>query len=107
MAEKQTKRTVFLEGFRDGIPIALGYFAVAFSLGIAACNAGLTAFQGFLASLLTFASAGEYAAFVIIAANASYLEMAIVILITNARYMLMSCALSGFTWSLAYNTCAI
>ena len=42
MAEKQTKRTVFLEGFRDGIPIALGYFAVAFSLGIAARNAGLT-----------------------------------------------------------------
>ena len=25
MAEKQTKRTVFLEGFRDGIPIALVY----------------------------------------------------------------------------------
>ena len=70
MAEKQTKRTVFLEGFRDGIPIALGYFAVAFSLGIAARNAGLTAFQGFIASTLCVASAGEYALFTMIGAGA-------------------------------------
>mgnify|MGYP003227127909 CR=1 FL=1 len=44
-------RKIFCEGMRDGIPIALGYLAVSFSLGIAARNAGLTAFQGFLASL--------------------------------------------------------
>lgn len=82
------------EGFRDGIPIGLGYFVVAFSLGIAARNAGLTPFEGFVASLLNNASAGEYAAFTLMAANASYLEMAIVTLITNARYLLMSTALS-------------
>lgn len=33
-------RRVFVEGVRDGIPIGLGYFAVAFSLGIAARSAG-------------------------------------------------------------------
>ena len=49
------------DGMRDGVPIGLGYFAVSFSLGIAAKNAGLTPFQGFLASLLCNASAGEYA----------------------------------------------
>ena len=70
---------------RDGIPIALGYLAVSFSLGIAARNAGLTAFQGFLASLLNNASAGEYAAFTLFAANATYLEVAIITLIFNAR----------------------
>lgn len=86
--------SVFLEGIRDGIPIGLGYFAVAFSLGIAARNAGLSAFQGFLASFFNNASAGEYAAFTLIAANASYFEMALITLITNARYLLMSCALS-------------
>ncbi len=31
----------FRDGMRDGVPIGLGYFAVAFSLGIAARNAGL------------------------------------------------------------------
>jgi predicted branched-subunit amino acid permease len=81
-------------GFRDGIPIGLGYFAVAFSLGIVARLAGLSAFQGFLASLFTIASAGEYAAFRLIKENGTYLEMAVLILVTNGRYLLMSCALS-------------
>ena len=88
------KRSVFFEGLRDGIPIALGYFAVSFSLGIAARNAGLTPFQGFLASISTNASAGEYAVISLIAAQASYLETAVMTLIANARYLLMSCALS-------------
>lgn len=64
------------------------------SLGIAARNAGLNAFQGFLVSLLNNASAGEYAGFTTIAADASYLEIAVVTLIANARYLLMSCSLS-------------
>ena len=75
-------------------PIALGYLAVSFSLGIAAKNAGMTPFQGFLASALCNASAGEYAGFVTIAALASFAEIAIITLIANARYMLMSCAMS-------------
>lgn len=82
------------QGFRDAIPIGLGYLAVSFSLGVAAKSAGLTAFQGFLASLLNNASAGEYAGFTVIAANAGYFEMFLMTLIANARYLLMSCALS-------------
>ena len=67
----QFSRKVFCDGMRDGVPIALGYFAVSFSLGIAARKAGFTPFQGFLVSLLNNASAGEYAAFALIMANAT------------------------------------
>ena len=88
------KRIALREGMRDGVPIAMGYFAVAFSLGIAGRNAGLTAFQGFIISILNHASAGEYAGITAIAAAAPYWEMALTIFITNARYLLMSCALS-------------
>ena len=84
----------YKKGIKDGIPIALGYFAVAFTLGIVAKKAGLTAFQALLAAGLTNASAGGYAAFSIIAAGGGYIEMAITQLIVNARYLLMSCALS-------------
>ena len=77
-----------------GIPIALGYFAVAFSLGIAARQAGITALQGFVMSLLCKASAGQYIGITLIAAGATYLEIALATLVVNARYMLMSCALS-------------
>ena len=87
-------KNAFAGGIRDGIPIALGYFAVAFSLGIVAQKAGLNPFQGFLSSILNHASAGEYAEFTVIMANAPYFEMAFVILVTNIRYLLMSCALS-------------
>ena len=87
-------KNAFTNGIRDGIPIALGYFAVAFSLGIVAKKAGLNPIQGFLSSLLNHASAGEYAEFTVILANAPYFEMAFVILVTNIRYLLMSCALS-------------
>ena len=94
MTDKEQKRKAFMEGLRDGVPIGLGYFAVAFSLGIAARSAGLTAIQGFVASMLCVASAGEYALFTMIGAGATYLELAILTLITNARYFLMSCVLS-------------
>jgi predicted branched-subunit amino acid permease len=79
---------------KDGVPIELGYLAVSFSLGIMARRVGLTPFQGFLTSLLCNASAGEYAGFTVIGALASYLEMAIAILIANARYLLVSCSMS-------------
>ncbi|MCR4694581.1 MAG: AzlC family ABC transporter permease [Pseudobutyrivibrio sp.] len=89
-----SKKTAFGQGLKDGIPIALGYFAVAFSLGIIAKTAGLTPFQGFISSALNRASAGEYAIYTLIAAGASYVEVAIMTLVCNARYMLMSTALS-------------
>ena len=78
---------------KAGVPIALGYFAVSFSLGIAAKSVGLTPFQGFLASLLNSASAGEYALFSLIGAGASLIELFFVTLVANGRYLLMSCAL--------------
>lgn len=88
------KKDIFFKGFRDGIPIGLGYFAVAFSLGIVAKNAGLNFIEGFFASLLNVASAGEYALFSAIRAKATYIEVAFATLVINARYFLMSCSLS-------------
>ncbi len=84
----------FWNGFGAGIPIGLGYFAVSFSLGIVAKHAGLTAVQGFIASLFNLASAGEYALFTSIQSAATYIEVAVITLVVNARYLLMSCALS-------------
>lgn len=91
---EKTTRQLFREGMRDGTPIALAYLVVSFTLGITAHNAGLDAVQGFAVSFFNLASAGEYAAFTVIAADAPYWEMAAITLVANARYMLMSCVLS-------------
>lgn len=82
------------EGILDGVPIALGYLAVSFSLGIAARKVGLDAVQSFFASLFNNALAGEYAGFAVIGAGGSLLEMAVVMLVANARYLLMSCSMA-------------
>ncbi len=84
----------FLRGLRDGAPIALGYFAVSFGVGISAHSAHLSIFQGFLLSFLNNASSGEYGGITIIAADAGFWAMALMMLVVNARYLLMSCALS-------------
>ena len=84
----------FVRGLKAGVPIGLGYFAVAFTLGIAARNAGFTAFQAAFTSFLINASAGEFVGFSLIAAGAGYLEVAIMELVANARYLLMSFSLS-------------
>ena len=65
----------FAESHNTVYPIALGYFAVAFTLGIQAKNAGITAFQSAVASFGLHASAGEYIAFTLFGANATIFVM--------------------------------
>ena len=91
---KDSMKTLFLRGLRDGLPIGAGYFAVAFGLGIAAQKTGMSPFQGFIMSFFNHASAGEYAGVAAIRSGATYLATAMLILIANARYLLMSTALS-------------
>ena len=88
------KNNIFLKGMKDGLPVALGYLAVSFTLGIAAVKSGLTPFQAFATSALNNTSAGEFAAFSLIGAGVSYMDIALTTLILNMRYILMSCALS-------------
>ena len=91
---QKENRLMFLKGCTDGLPIAAGYFAVAFSLGITAKTLGLKPFHCMIISVLTHASAGEYATYNMMSIDATYIEMALMILIANARYLLMSCAMS-------------
>ena len=92
-----------INGLRDGIPIAMGYFAVAFSLGIIAAKAGLAPAEGFFSSFFTRASAGEYGTYTLVAVQAAYAEVVAMCLVVNLRYMLMTAALSqkiapGTSW---------
>jgi predicted branched-subunit amino acid permease len=81
-------------GVKDGIPIFLGYFAVSFTFGILAKNAGLNPFEAVFMSSTNFTSAGQFAALGLIGASATYLEMAVTQFVINLRYCLMSCSLA-------------
>lgn len=81
-------------GMRDGLPIALGYFAVSVTLGIAAVSAGMNVLQASAMSALNMTSAGELAGISAIALGTTCFDIGLSQLVINLRYMLMSCAIS-------------
>ncbi len=84
----------FKQGIKDGIPIALGYLAVSFSVGIMVIASGLNWFQGAVMSLSNVTSAGQFAGIQVIAAGGTILELILTQVIINLRYALMSLSLS-------------
>lgn len=82
------------KGLKDGIPIALGYFAVSFSVGIMVVSGGMSTLQGAVMSLSNVTSAGQFAGIRIIAAGGTIIELILTQFIINLRYALMSLSLS-------------
>lgn len=87
----------FIEGFKAGFPIGLGYLSVSITFGIMAVSAGLHWWQGLLISMLTLTSAGQVASLNIIVNPGRYLEMLLSQCTINVRYCFMSIALSQKT----------
>ena len=87
-------RENFRMGMRDGIPIALGYFAVSFAFGMTAVADGMRGMDAVLISATNVTSAGQFAGLGIILGDGSYLEILLSQLVINLRYMLMSFSLA-------------
>lgn len=92
--EQKINKQQFMRGLHDGVPIALGYFAVSFTFGMMAVSGGLSVWQATLISLTNLTSAGQFAGLNIMIACGSLWEMALTQLIINLRYSLMSFSLS-------------
>ena len=84
----------YKDGFKDGIPIGLGYLSVSFGLGITAVSMGIKALEALLISMTNMTSAGEMAGFMIIAAAGGLSEMILTQLVINLRYALMGISLT-------------
>ena len=92
----------FREGFRDGLPIGLGYLAVSFGFGILAVAAGLQIGETLLISMTNLTSAGQFAGVKVVqeALNAGkvtlagLLSMVLTQLVINLRYALMGLSLT-------------
>ena len=84
----------YRRGLIDGLSIAIGYFAVSFTLGINASNAGMKWYQSALMSALNYTSAGQAAAIDIMAEGGSVWVLIASTVVINLRYLLMSAALA-------------
>jgi predicted branched-subunit amino acid permease len=92
-----SRKKLFINGVKDGIPIALGYLSVSFAFGISAVKNGIEGLDAVLISATNLTSAGQVAGIEIIKAGGTLLEMLVTQLIINLRYMLMSLSLSQKT----------
>lgn len=84
----------FIEGFRYGLPVMLGYFPVSFAFAVAAVAGGLPWYLVLLISLSNFTSAGQQAGAGLLMRGAPLPELGVTVFIINIRYMLMSLSLS-------------
>ena len=88
------KRSDFMRGITDGLPICFGYLSVAFAFGIFAVNSGMRVWEAVLLSMANVTSAGQLAAVPVITMGGSLLELAASQFVINLRYALMSVSLS-------------
>lgn len=88
------KKSIFLKGIKDGLPICFGYLSVAFAFGITCVGNGLSIAEAVVISMTNVTSAGQLAGVPIIIAGGSFIELAIAQFVINLRYSLMSVSLS-------------
>lgn len=84
----------FRHGFKNGLPIGLGYLPVSFTFGFIAVSGGLPVWVAVMISFTNLTSAGQFAGTNLILAGAGYFEVALTTFVINIRYMLMSLSLS-------------
>ncbi|MBR1970263.1 MAG: AzlC family ABC transporter permease [Clostridia bacterium] len=88
------RKSSFINGIIDGMPICLGYLSVAFAFGIFATESGLSVLETLFISMANVTSAGQLAAVPIITAGGSLAELCLCQIVINLRYALMSTSLS-------------
>ncbi len=95
------KSLTYKNGVKDGIPIALGYFAVSIAFGVTAVELGIPYYFALLISTTNLTSAGQLAGVEVISSQlvslavlSTVFELILTQLIINARYFLMSLSLS-------------
>jgi 4-azaleucine resistance transporter AzlC len=86
-------RPPFLEGLTASLPIALGYFPIAFSFGVAATRAGFNAVEAFALSLIIYAGASQFLALALLSSGAPVLVSAFTLVAMNLRHVLYGPAL--------------
>jgi 4-azaleucine resistance transporter AzlC len=83
----------FGAGLRAGIPIALGYFPIAFSFGVAATRAGLMPVEATMLSVIIYAGASQFLALALVTSGAPVIVSALTLIAMNVRHVLYGPAL--------------
>lgn len=83
----------FASGLVTALPIALGYFPIAFAFGVAATKAGFSEAEAVMLSLVIYAGASQFLALALVASGAPVLVSAFTLVAMNLRHVLYGPAL--------------
>lgn len=83
------------EGFKTGVPLALGFIPIAMAFGLVARASGLPWYISLLMSFVVYAGASQFVAVNLLMLGASFGEIVLTTFILNLRHFLMSSALSA------------
>jgi 4-azaleucine resistance transporter AzlC len=85
--------STFRSGLLTALPIAMGYFPIAFAFGVAATGAGLSAVEAVGLSVLIYAGASQFLALALVTSGAPILVSAFTLIAMNLRHVLYGPAL--------------
>lgn len=83
------------EGFKDGIPIIMGFIPIAMAFGILCKTAGITLLESLAFSMIVFAGASQFIAVNLLIAGATTAEIILTTLLVNFRHFLFAASLSS------------
>lgn len=86
-------RPTFLDGLAASLPIAMGYFPIAFSFGVAATRTDFSAVEAVSLSLIIYAGASQFLALALLTSGAPVLVSAFTLIAMNLRHVLYGPAL--------------
>ena len=91
----QTTTRGFMRGFKDGIPIALGYIPIALACAISAIQAGLSVGVSELLGAMVFTGSGQQAAINLLKGGTTAIWLyALTIFVVNCRYILFAISIA-------------
>ena len=83
----------FGAGVIAALPIALGYFPIAFAFGVAATGAGFSAGEAAALSVIIYAGASQFLALALLTSGAALPVAAVTLIAMNLRHLLYGPAL--------------
>lgn len=104
-------KSTFAAGLMTALPIALGYFPIAFSFGVAATRTGFTPLEAFMMSLIMYAGAAQFLALVLMTSGAPILVTAFTLVAMHLRHLMYgptlmkragAAASSRYAWAWAF-----
>ncbi len=84
-----------IQGVRDGLPIAVGYFPIAIAFGALAVQAQLNWSEATLMSMIVFAGASQFVGVSMLLAGAGAAQIIATTFFLNMRHLIMSLAVNN------------